>query len=200
MGAGYRGLPGQHPKKVSKLSRALALGAATLVLGAGVAAQEAAGLRQHPDPAPLGMRGSTGAQPEQAAEAAQARTAAQRAAARRYRQATTRPVQAWVRAATRPPATFRGVLPIFGADAGPPLRLRKRVKEVDPYAQVGYRVGGVALFPAIEQGIGYDSNPNRTSGPKKGSLLLRSEGELRVQSEWLRHELTGVLRGARIST
>jgi hypothetical protein len=61
---------------------------------------------------------------------------------------------------------------------------------------VGYRVGGVSLFPAVQQGIGHDSNPNRTSAPGRGSLLLRSEGELRVQSDWSRHELSGVLRGA----
>ena len=40
-------LPGQHPRKARLSAPALALGAATLVLGAGVAAQEAVmGLRQ----------------------------------------------------------------------------------------------------------------------------------------------------------
>src|ERR687894_679199 len=48
--AEYRGLPGQHPRKVSKLSPALALGAAALVFGAAMTAQ-AASLRQRPDTA-----------------------------------------------------------------------------------------------------------------------------------------------------
>jgi hypothetical protein len=205
-------LPGQHPRKVSKLSPALALGAATLVLGAGVAAQEAASLRPRPGSArtlplsatagaqgaaALGIRGSTSEQTGQPARAGTAaRAVARRAATRRFRQTTGLPVQTGFRAATLSPATIGHVQPIFGPDPGPPLRLRKRVKEADPYAQVGYSIGGIALFPAVEQGVGYDSNPNRTSGPQKASLLLRSEGELRLESDWSRHELTGTLRGA----
>jgi hypothetical protein len=77
--------------------------------------------------------------------------------------------------------------------AAPP---RKKVRDEDPYGQIGFRAGGLNLYPSIEQAIGYDSNPNRVSGPKKGSLVHRTEGELRVQSDWSRHELTGLLRGA----
>ena len=43
---------------------------------------------------------------------------------------------------------------------------------------------------------GYDSNPNRIAGDRKSSALLRTEGELRLQSDWSRHELSGLLRGA----
>jgi hypothetical protein len=48
----------------------------------------------------------------------------------------------------------------------------------------------------VQQDIGYDTNPNRDSGFKKGSIVHRTEGELRLQSDWSRHELTGLLRGA----
>jgi hypothetical protein len=196
-------LPGQQPK-VSKLSApALALGLATLVLGAGVTAQEAIGLRQRAPAAstlplsvrasevPLGIRGSA------AAEQAQQARAPRREARRRERQPTTRPVQAEFRPPTVSPDVAREVRPFLALEPGPPLPpLRKRTLETDPYAQVGYRVGNVALFPAIEQGVGYDTNPNREGGAKKGSVLLRTQGELRIQSDWSRHELTGLLRGA----
>jgi hypothetical protein len=236
----FRGLPDQHPRKVSKLSApALLLGAATLVLGAGVAAQDA-GRQRGDNPrnqplstttgregaATLGIRGSTTEHAGQAGPAGQAqpaRPAARRAAARRTRQITAQPVQAQVRTPSRVPEVGRDVQPLFGPEPIPPLRLplrqlrdtdpygqplfaaepspalrlpRRRGEQTDPYAQVGYRVGNVSLFPAVEQGIGYDTNPNRTSGAQKGSILLRPEGELRVQSDWSRHELTGLLRGA----
>jgi hypothetical protein len=76
----------------------------------------------------------------------------------------------------------------------PPLSRKKPVDE-DPYGSLGVRVGGVTLFPAIEQSLGYDSNPNRTS-QRKGSFVSHTEGELRLQSDWNRHELSGFLRGA----
>jgi hypothetical protein len=47
----------------------------------------------------------------------------------------------------------------------------------------------------IGQSIGYDSNPNRTQS-SKGSFVSQTEGEVLLQSDWSRHELTGYLRGA----
>jgi hypothetical protein len=191
---------------VSKLSvPALALGAMTLVLGAGVNAQEAitgagpprpAGVTTlpplnlgRPDEGPLGIRGSPAAE--------QTATPRPRRTTRRERQLTSVPVQTGFRSAILSPDVARDVQPIFGPEAGPPpLRLRRPTLEPDPYAQVGYRLGNVNLFPAVEQSAGYDTNPNRDSGQKKGSALLRTEGELRIQSDWSRHELTGLLRGA----
>jgi len=200
-------LPGQHPRKARLSAPALALGAATLVLGAGVAAQEAVmGLRQRAtgastqsflrptdaeDPAALGIRAGPGAEPTALPRQRRA------APSRRDRQPTSLPVQAGFRAATLSPDITRQVQPIFGLEPALPVPpLRKRTLEADPYAQVGYRASNVALFPAVEQSAGYDSNPNRISGQKKGSALLRTEGELRIQSDWSRHELTGLLRGA----
>lgn len=76
----------------------------------------------------------------------------------------------------------------------PEPRRRKRPQE-DPYAPLGLRLGNVILRPAITGSVGYDSNPERISGPSKGSLFTRTEGELGVQSDWNVHELTGMLRG-----
>jgi hypothetical protein len=76
----------------------------------------------------------------------------------------------------------------------PEPRKRKRPEE-DPYAPLGLRLGNVILRPAITGSGGYDSNPGRVSGPSKGSLFTRTEGELGIQSDWNVHELTGMLRG-----
>lgn len=91
-------------------------------------------------------------------------------------------------------------LATFGArDNAVPLVLRgKRLVQADPYGPLGVRLGSTFLFfPAIEQSFGYDDNPNRASGrARQGSWVSRTEGELRLQSDWSRHELTGFLRGA----
>jgi hypothetical protein len=83
---------------------------------------------------------------------------------------------------------------VDGLSAYPP-RPRRPAPEVDPYAANGLRLGGVTLRPATNDFIGYDTNPDRASGPVKGSLFARGEGELGIQSDWTRHELVGLLRG-----
>ncbi|WP_283740305.1 outer membrane beta-barrel protein [Chelatococcus albus] len=107
-----------------------------------------------------------------------------------------------VRQPVRPPLAdgVRGSVrsPVYGlAMAAPetPVRRRRRVED-DAFAPLGWRFGGLTLLPAIESGVGYDTNPNRSSGRHKGSTLLRTEGELRLKSDWSRHELVGLLRGA----
>jgi hypothetical protein len=81
-------------------------------------------------------------------------------------------------------------------DPGDPGDPRERRNPRDPYAPLGYRFGPLTLFPAVQQDIGYDTNPNRSSSDRKGSLLSRTEGELRLQSDWSRHELTVPMRPA----
>ena len=51
-------------------------------------------------------------------------------------------------------------------------------------------------LPAIDQSVGYDSNPNRLSGTPQGSFVSRTEGALRVQSDWPVHALNVQVRGA----
>ncbi|GJD51999.1 hypothetical protein OPKNFCMD_4760 [Methylobacterium crusticola] len=76
-----------------------------------------------------------------------------------------------------------------------PILLRRRpVDPLDPYSPLGIRVGGVTLYPALQQGIGYDTNPDRAS-LRRASLALRTDGELRLQSDWSSHQLSGELRG-----
>jgi hypothetical protein len=87
-------------------------------------------------------------------------------------------------------------LPVSGlpdiAGAVPLLR-RRTLDPLDPYGPLGIRVGSLTLFPALQQSVGYDSNPDR-SIYRRGSLALRSQGELRVESDWSSHSLTGEAR------
>ncbi|WP_245524508.1 outer membrane beta-barrel protein [Methylobacterium nonmethylotrophicum] len=88
-------------------------------------------------------------------------------------------------------------IPVSGlpdiATAGTPL-LRRRLDPLDPYAPLGIRAGSLTLYPALQQSVGYDSNPDRST-VRRGSMVLRSQGELRVESDWSSHSLTGELRG-----
>jgi hypothetical protein len=98
------------------------------------------------------------------------------------------------------PAVVREVQPpLVGLpDPSSPLsqRRRPRTPNEDPYAQLGLRLGAITVLPAIQESVGYDSNPNRASGPHKGSTVLRTDGEIRLQSDWSAHALTGLLRGS----
>jgi len=80
--------------------------------------------------------------------------------------------------------------------AGPNVRLpRKPVVEEDPFAPVGIRAGAFLLRPALELTTGYDSDPARSSGGRGSSLVIVAP-ELKVNSDWERHELTANLRGS----
>jgi hypothetical protein len=123
-----------------------------------------------------------------------------RALARRTRPPTVAPVRAAVHRPVVAPAVVREVQPpLVGLpDPSSPLsqRRRPRTPNEDPYAQLGLRLGAITVLPAIQESVGYDSNPNRASGPHKGSTVLRTDGEIRLQSDWSAHALTGLLRGS----
>jgi hypothetical protein len=51
------------------------------------------------------------------------------------------------------------------------------------------------LFPAVELSGGYSSNPGQSHDPK-GAALYTVVPELKVQSNWSRHELKAELRGS----
>jgi hypothetical protein len=78
----------------------------------------------------------------------------------------------------------------------PTLPQPKRPKpDPDPFAPLGVDVGSLRLFPFVETGIGYDSNPNRLSSDVKGSIYNRTDGGLKLESEWSRNSLTADLHG-----
>lgn len=108
-----------------------------------------------------------------------------------------KPVRGPVRKLTPAPAatSVRDPVAVLPPPAPPPEPVRRRRPDEDPWAPLGLRLGGLTLFPAFEQSLGYDDNPNRLSGRQEGSLVSRTDAEVRLRSDWSRHELTGELRG-----
>jgi hypothetical protein len=76
----------------------------------------------------------------------------------------------------------------------PPVR---RKAEEDPYDQLGIRAGAFILRPAIEISGGHDSNPGRIHDGA-GSSFIQNTGELKLKSDWVRHEVSAQMRGGYI--
>jgi hypothetical protein len=72
---------------------------------------------------------------------------------------------------------------------------RKLNVDADPFVPLGIDAGSLRLFPFVELGAGYDTNPNHGSQGVKGSLYGRADGGLDVKSQWDNHSLTATLRG-----
>ena len=72
---------------------------------------------------------------------------------------------------------------------------RRELRDADAYEPLGLRLGSVYVSPAIEQSVGYDSNPGEVQGGK-GSRALRTDAEVKLRSDWSSDELTGDLRGS----
>jgi hypothetical protein len=149
--------------------RAAGMAAALLVTVAPAGAQTAA--------EGMGLRGTI------------ARPAAPSAAAKSVRSPVRKLPNAPVAARVREPVAT------LAAPAPAAEKLRPRKPDEDPWSPLGLRLGGLTAYPAIEQSLGYDDNPNRLAGRKEGSLVSRTDAELRLRSDWSRHELTGELRG-----
>jgi hypothetical protein len=79
----------------------------------------------------------------------------------------------------------------------PPTRVRKKKEgeQIDPYDPLGVRSGGLLYYPAIEFIAGYDSNPSRSANGSSAKTFTVAP-ELRVRSDWSRHEFKADLRGS----
>lgn len=74
--------------------------------------------------------------------------------------------------------------------------LRRPLAIDEAYAPLGLKVGTFTVLPVFQQSVGYDTNPDQiTPNRARGSLALRTEGELAFRSDWSAHELAGELRG-----
>lgn len=74
--------------------------------------------------------------------------------------------------------------------------LRRPLVVDDAYAPLGLRVGTFTVLPSLQQGIGYDTNPEQVvNSAARGSAALRTDAELNFRSDWSAHELAGELRG-----
>ena len=103
--------------------------------------------------------------------------------------------------AVRPRGTATGrpdadgeLAPNIAAVPAPIVKPRPRVDE-KPFEPLGVNVGSLRLRPYVETGLGYDSNPNRTAPPVKGSGFLRLDAGLDVVSDFSSNSLTASLRG-----
>jgi hypothetical protein len=79
--------------------------------------------------------------------------------------------------------------------AKPAKKRKARTEPEDPYAPLGIRAGAFDLFPAVELLGGYNTNPGQTHDPK-GASLFTVAPELKVNSNWSRHEFKADLRGS----
>ncbi len=77
----------------------------------------------------------------------------------------------------------------------PPKKRKAHTEPEDPYAPLGIRAGAFDLFPAVELSGGYSSNPGQ-SHDAQGATLYTVAPELKVQSNWSRHEFKADLRGS----
>jgi hypothetical protein len=91
--------------------------------------------------------------------------------------------------------TQPGIDPVSGA---PKTLVRRPVIDDKPFDPTGIEAGSFLLKPAIEVSGGYDTNPARTNAGGDASNFGIVAPELKVNSNWSRHELTADLRGSYI--
>ena len=99
------------------------------------------------------------------------------------------------------PASRRGAPPVVVPPADDFVTPERRVGRPrrgdteDPYDPLGIRVGTFIVKPAIELKGGYDTNPAREPSARGGKVVVIAP-ELKLQSNWSRHELRADLRGS----
>jgi hypothetical protein len=192
------------PRVPTLLLSGVALAGLTLAATQVVAQQSRAGLRTgtptyiaqpQPEPAPVeaGVNASGVRDPATLIQN-QTSVISRRAPPRASRPVQARNTRGVTQRQFRPPQPVVTGLPPLSEP--PPPRPRRSGPEEDAYAPLGLRLGSVTLKPGITNSLGYDTNPQRVSGPAaKGSAFSRHEADLEVQSDWNVHELKGRLRG-----
>lgn len=73
--------------------------------------------------------------------------------------------------------------------------LRRTSPEVDPYEPLGIRAGSFILYPSLETTLGYTTNGANAAGGSESAYATIAP-ELRMVSDWARHEATLTLRGS----
>lgn len=74
-----------------------------------------------------------------------------------------------------------------------PSVVRRRPVEPEPFAPIGFSLGGLRVFTYVENSLGYDSNPDQTSVGVKASGFHRGEGGFSVLSQWSSNELRSTM-------
>ena len=76
------------------------------------------------------------------------------------------------------------------ASTQPATRQGRRRRELDPFAQLGLKAGAFLLFPSLQIGGIYTDNVEQSAGDRQDDFGLRLAPELRIQSDWIRHQFT----------
>ena len=92
------------------------------------------------------------------------------------------------RSAQSPPPPTIAAVPSIDSKRRPPL-------DDKPYDPTGVSFAGLRLKPYLEEDFGYASNPSFAPSRAKGSAFENTEAGLTFQSDWVRNEIHGSLRG-----
>ena len=81
--------------------------------------------------------------------------------------------------------------------ADPPPSLRPRIVDTEdnPYAPVGYRLGGFRLLPGITGETVHSDNVLKASSDRRADVALVLRPSLLLESQWSRHSVTLDLHG-----
>ena len=163
----------------------IALVIATGGTGTALAQQGTAGLPAAA-PAELRLRGAIASQEAEPAAASPTRA--------RTQESTRDETGTRTRARVREPVSILPDLPPEPAEAAaqPPAA---DALEDNPFAPQGIRLGALRLFTDLTQFLGYDTNPGRNRAAGTGDAFSRTQGAIRLESDWARHELSLDLRG-----
>jgi len=111
-----------------------------------------------------------------------------------------------VRAPVRAAATEAGTRDVVRGPVREPVQLlgaprdapepAPAAEEADPFAPVGIGLGAFRAFATFRQDIGYHTNPERKRIGGRGDWFSRSRGGLRLESDWVRHELRASVEGS----
>lgn len=105
----------------------------------------------------------------------------------------TAPSEAGIRGDVRAPV--REPVQLLGTRQAQPAPA-PAAEEADPFAPVGIGLGAFRAFATFRQDIGYDTNPERNRIGGRGDWFSRSRGGLRLESDWVRHELRASVEGS----
>ena len=71
----------------------------------------------------------------------------------------------------------------------PPLPPR-RIAEDDPYAPLGWRIGNLKAFFALETGANFTDNVQQSETDRKSDIGLLLAPKFNIESDWSRHKFT----------
>lgn len=72
-----------------------------------------------------------------------------------------------------------------------PAALVKRRPITDPYAPVGFRMGGITVYPSFTAGTVISSNVRQEPSDEQSAIGTRLKPSLHFESDWVRHSWTG---------